>query len=314
MTDYVYFLQWQIVTYRVWHGFFVFASLLCVLYAEQGKKCSCALTFLNFLCLYYYEATFVIFVTAVCVLFALGTYWGQWQIVRRLAFTAAAGAVLSIGILFSQLVAFMGPEDAVKDIYYTIKARQFTDPDSPESAEVTEFYKSRNVAFFNNFASGTSLLHPSTLVTVTAHRHLSPYTPFIVIPVFLLIGAVAVCHVFMKSGRHESVLEDRTTPGSLFGVLRALGLIAACAVLIHAVLGILLPTTGAIVNSWRAWATGRLSLAILFGVVAFLGSMGFAAPPSDVPCARISRRKRWAPQRWRIRVRLEWSGRISCRP
>jgi hypothetical protein len=30
ITDYVLVAQWQVVTYRVWHLFFVFSSLLCV--------------------------------------------------------------------------------------------------------------------------------------------------------------------------------------------------------------------------------------------------------------------------------------------
>ncbi len=30
LTDYLFFAQWHVVTYRVWHVFFVFSSLLCV--------------------------------------------------------------------------------------------------------------------------------------------------------------------------------------------------------------------------------------------------------------------------------------------
>ena len=93
MTDYVYFVQWQVVTYRVWHGFFVFSSLLTTHYAGTGQKWWRFLTFLNYLCLFYFEAVFIIFVTSVCFVFAMTLYWGKWQTVRRLAFTAALARV-----------------------------------------------------------------------------------------------------------------------------------------------------------------------------------------------------------------------------
>lgn len=191
MTDYVFFVQWQVVTYRVWHGFFIFSSLLCVAYCDGGGKTWRILTFLNFLALFYFEAAFVIFVTTTCIAFAVYSCWGKWRAFRRLAYTAAAGAITGLAILLIQLVGYMGAENVAKDVYYTIKARQYTDPWATE-AEMMEFYRSRNIAFFDNFTRGTHFLKPINFLRISAYYHLSPYTPFVVVPAFLLVGAAAL--------------------------------------------------------------------------------------------------------------------------
>ena len=92
----------------------------------------------------------------------------------------------------------MGPSDTWKDIYYTIKARQYTEPGSAQIAEILHFYQSRKIVFFDNFASGQSLFEPRFFVNAMAYFHLGPYTPFVVMPVFLLGGAVLLRSMFSR--------------------------------------------------------------------------------------------------------------------
>lgn len=188
-TDYVYFVQWQVVTYRVWHGLFIFSSLLCVYYAKQGKGRWVALTFLNFLCLYYYELVFVIFTTVLCLSYACFLYWTDKKCFRRLAVVSGLGAFCSVAILLSQLVAYMGVEGTWNDIYYTVKARQFAEAGGKRAEEIYSFYQSHNIVFFLNFSDGRSFLNPAVFFPKTAYAHFGLFTAFLILPLLLLGGS-----------------------------------------------------------------------------------------------------------------------------
>ena len=86
MTDYLLFAQWQIVTYRVWYGFFFFSTLVCVLHVhETPNRKWTSLMLLNYACLFYFELVFAAFVTTTA-----GFYWRSSGTGRR-AFWRARG-------------------------------------------------------------------------------------------------------------------------------------------------------------------------------------------------------------------------------
>ena len=59
ITDYLLIAQWQVVTYRVWYEFFVFATILCVHGVGTGRLVWKVVTMLTFACLFYFEFVFV---------------------------------------------------------------------------------------------------------------------------------------------------------------------------------------------------------------------------------------------------------------
>ena len=73
ITDYLMQTQWLVNTWRAWHHFFAFSSLLCVHgLARRGRlpPWLVAITLLNFACLAYFEIVFAAFVTLLAAIYA----------------------------------------------------------------------------------------------------------------------------------------------------------------------------------------------------------------------------------------------------
>jgi hypothetical protein len=154
-TDYVLIAQWQVVTYRVWHMFFLFASLLCC----QGlggprRKMWSVITFVNYVCLFYFEFVFVAFVAILCGLYTAWLYRKRWHTIVTSWLVQLAGAITGLSILAIQLIAYMGWHDFLEDAYLTFLARNLATDSTSFEAMLREFYQSRNIAFFYNL--GTS--------------------------------------------------------------------------------------------------------------------------------------------------------------
>jgi hypothetical protein len=180
MTDYVMFAQWQVNTYRVWHGFFVFSSLLCVQGLGGARpRIWRWLTLLNFLGLFYYELVFVFFVCVTSLLYALYLYRRTPRVVLAGLLWGGAGGVLALGILFVQLTAYMGVKNVLQDARLTIHSRQFTPTDRPASEELLAFYRQHHIAFFPNFVDGRTLLNARAFLLSLSRYHLLPYTPIL---------------------------------------------------------------------------------------------------------------------------------------
>src|SRR5258708_33134297 len=68
-------LQWLVNTWRVWHFFFFFSTLLLAhAFADASSSTrrtvvNCALLFINFACLFYFELIFAMFVATFFALY-----------------------------------------------------------------------------------------------------------------------------------------------------------------------------------------------------------------------------------------------------
>ncbi len=188
MTDYVMFMQWQVVTYRVWHGFLVFASLASVEHAREGRRLWSFLTVLIFASTFYYEIVFALFVTVTTCVFALFILWSDKRVFARIAALSAGGAMLGASALLVQLVLYMGFDATVQDITYTIRARQFTTSETGADEELVSFFEKHKIVFFHNFENGTIFQSPQVLVHQTLIHHFGAYSPLNWIPVFMVVG------------------------------------------------------------------------------------------------------------------------------
>ncbi len=156
MTDYMLFAQWQAVTYRVWHGFFVFASLNCM-HEFDGKDKKWKLFFIaNFAALFYWELVFAFFVSVWSLAYYSFLIGGKFKKILKCGLYIAASGLLALGVLFTQLSLFMGYKNVLTDYYLTFFARNFTGDHIKMMQVLTEFYKDKNIAFFYNISDGSS--------------------------------------------------------------------------------------------------------------------------------------------------------------
>lgn len=188
MTDYLFFVEWQVSLYNVWHGFFFFSSLLCI--QELGKTTRrwqlLALTLLNFSALFYWEYVFTVFVTTLCVLYSLVLYRRQLRLVMLAAASIAGGALIAAGTLLTQLTAYMGWSNVLEDMRLTLTARNAAA--NPALLEkVTTFYHEHHIIFWYNFLDATPLRSLTALWNSLFEYHLKYYSPSILYALTVLL-------------------------------------------------------------------------------------------------------------------------------
>lgn len=190
ITDYLLFAQWQVNTYRIWHGFFLFAALLCVHGTSEWRRSHWVLaTILLYACLLYWELVFAAFVAVTAGAYTLWRYWRRPGLVALAAAVQTVGAALGVGVLVVQLVLYLGWHDFLADLRLTYAARNFVTDATIQN--VREFYRSRHIVFWENFQSDTHFGILSFVRSVFADL-LQVQTPlFILVAFSFAIAALA---------------------------------------------------------------------------------------------------------------------------
>lgn len=200
ITDYVLVAQWQVVTYRVWHGFFIFSTLLCVHGIYDRTRIWPILAVLNSAALFYFEFVFVAFLSIAAALYAMALYWRTPRLIVKSWAMQAIGGVVGLGILVTQLVLYMGWEDFLHDAYLTFVARnQFSGPEL--LAQLRDFFDKHNVVFWYNLEDGSQLRTLRNLVSSLTYYELQIHTPFFTVLTSMPILALALgtlWHYFEK--------------------------------------------------------------------------------------------------------------------
>lgn len=193
MTDYILFAQWQVVTYRVWHVFFLFSSLNCMqgLVKEQGYKWR-ILTFINFMCLSYWELVFALYITIWAFLyysfatrFTLAKLFKAWTWI-------SAGCITGIGILLAQLSLFMGFRNAITDLYITFFARNFSSDKSATQSLLKSFYEDKGIAGFYNIVDGSAYRSVVNFIRSFFEYGLKVHTPALSVTIFIIGSAIII--------------------------------------------------------------------------------------------------------------------------
>ena len=208
LTDYIMFLQWQVVTYRVWHTFFIAMCLYSVsAYAVSRSRIWFISFFIVWYFLFYYELTFAIF-TAVTV--GTWTLWRLRESFRRTAIVIAVqliGSVLGAATVVVQLVAYLGWNGFVQDISLTYSARNATNDPLQMAGLAQAFAREHNVVFFNNLADGSVYRTLSFAIESLTTWGLQVYSPglflaFAVCSVGAMIAVAPDGWVFRRLGAH----------------------------------------------------------------------------------------------------------------
>lgn len=190
ITDYILVAQWQVVTYRVWYGFFVFSSALCVHACADKLRFWRLATIVNFACLFYFEFVFVLFLSIATLVYAVLTLRNRRATVAFIA-AQAAGAAIGLGVLFVQLVAFLGWNDVLRDAYLTFVARNRFLSDPALLKEMKEFFDSRNIVFWYNLEDGSRFRTFGYFVASITFYELQIHTPlFTAFVAIVLLGLV----------------------------------------------------------------------------------------------------------------------------
>lgn len=190
ITDYVLVAQWQVVTYRVWHGFFVFSSMLCVHRMVEGRRFWTVITVINFSCLFYYELVFVAFVALSSAIYAAflcrhapGKVLGFWAL-------QVLGGFMALCVLVLQLYLYLGWDGLKTDLYLTFVARNQYQDSAALLQHMQEFFEPRNIVFWYNLADGAAFRTIGEFFASLLHFELQVRTPFLFL--LFLIGALAL--------------------------------------------------------------------------------------------------------------------------
>ena len=187
MTDYIFFAEWQVNTYRVWHGFFIFSSLLCATnIGGPKKKRWIVLTILNYIGLFYGELIFAAYVTIWAGLYSLALYGRQLKNLSISIACQLSGALMGVGILALQLLAFMGWQNVINDFKLTFVARNASENSTLTAATFGKFYDNFNIAFFYNIIDGAMFRNVLAFVKSFFQYGLQIYSSFLTIIILIL--------------------------------------------------------------------------------------------------------------------------------
>ncbi len=216
MTDYVFFAQWQVNTYRVWIPFFIFSSLLCAegLTGPRYKRWI-LLTYINSAFLFYYEFVFVAF-GALTTGFYIG--WRLRRDWRRLlaGWTALGlGAVTGLGVLTAQLIGYLGWQDFLTDAKLTFFARNMAEDPTAAMRLLRDFYGARNIAFFYNLMNGEMFDSWRAFRASFTRQQFEILTPFITVMTFVVLAGAALRSVRTRLARRLDARDVPPTMASL---------------------------------------------------------------------------------------------------
>ena len=196
VTDYLMSLQWIVNTWRVWHLFFFFSSLLLAhAYASREKSCHRAFLigialFTNFACLFYLE---LVFAAYVAIFFGLYLGFLLWREPKKLILgwtVAGLGGLSACAILVLQIVGYMGWQSFLTDFRFTFMSRNA----SPENLmafkeSVQAFMREHNLVFWDNFIFGnTDFRRPIEFIKLFFYYSLLMQAPILMI-VFLIAAS-----------------------------------------------------------------------------------------------------------------------------
>jgi hypothetical protein len=192
ITDYLFYTQWHVVTYRVWHLFFVFSSLLCIdgigRSAGRQRTLWLLLTFINFAGLFYFELVFVAFTAMLAGMYALWSYWRRPRTLLLAWIAEGLGGLCGVGVLILQLRMYLGWAALFEDFYLTFFTRNRVADDPAMLQQIESFYQDRNIAFWFNVVDVGDLRSLSAFVHQVFEYHLGVLTPFLTLVVLVVVG------------------------------------------------------------------------------------------------------------------------------
>jgi hypothetical protein len=160
ISDYVFFSQWQVVTYRVWGTFVFFLQFFSIEQYLKKKNIRWALVvFINTTLFCYGELIFAAFLGLFSFFWLTFRGWRDRRQYFIGVFCLIAGLLLAISILIAQGISYLGFDNFVKDIKLTFFARNNFNLETLSLVEISNFYKEHNVVFWENLVSRNQFIN-----------------------------------------------------------------------------------------------------------------------------------------------------------
>lgn len=182
ISDYVFFSQWQVVTYRVWYTLVFFLQFFAIEQYLKKKNARWAfLIFINTALFCYGELVFAAFLG----LFSF--FWltlRGWRDRKKLFFgilLLVTGLFLAIFTLVVQGIGYFGADNFLKDVQLTFFARNHFGSASLTIEEISKFYKEHNVIFWENIMGSDQFMGHQTFIRSIFSSFMNVYSPLIAI-------------------------------------------------------------------------------------------------------------------------------------
>jgi hypothetical protein len=203
MTDYILFAQWQVVTYRVWSGFFLFCELLLVsLYSDTLKLRWLLALYFSSLCLFYSELIFAVFVAITSFLLIVVISWSQKRKIFLVSTVIFVGALSGILIFFYQAILYLGYDNFLRDIQLTFGARNaYSSINDQIRQEIVNFYSQNGVIFWENFQNKSEFAGFKKFIQSFTYFDWQIHTPFFS---GLLLGPIVAAFIGLIQIKKEN--------------------------------------------------------------------------------------------------------------
>lgn len=202
ITDYIFFSQWQIVTYRVWYAFVFFAQFYLIerfLSAEHKSK-TFILILLNTALFSYGELVFCGFLGAASLLWLLFRGWNAKKSIALGCLALVVGLAISLILLFLQGVGYLGNENFITDLKITFFSRNDFNSGKIGIAEIAKFYRDNRVIFWENLQYRDSFIGAVPFVKSIVQPFANVHEPYALIFFSLPIVVLATAYGLNKLG------------------------------------------------------------------------------------------------------------------
>jgi hypothetical protein len=194
LTDYVFFSQWQVVTYRVWYAFVFFLQFYAVeKVLSSNNRYWLFLLAANTALFMYGELIFAAFLGIASFVWLLVRGWRKPKTVFWSTICLAVGVISAVALLMTQGIAFLGAEDFLRDLRLTFGARNEFDGGSLSISEIAAFYRDHNVIFWENMQGRDGYIGLVPFIRSLLQSFVQAYSPlpFICFLVFIITWVIA---------------------------------------------------------------------------------------------------------------------------
>lgn len=178
LTDYILFLQWQVVTYRVWHTFFIAACLWSVSSYMSSRDKNIFFAFFGlWYFLFYYELTFAIFTAVTIGMWSIWLFRSELRVAVKIICTQFVGSLAGALTVVFQLILYLGWDGFLKDLSLTYATRNEAVEDRISVELVKQFMDANHIVFFQNAVDSGAFRSASFVFDIFGRWGTFTYSP-----------------------------------------------------------------------------------------------------------------------------------------
>jgi len=186
LTDYLFFSQWQVVTYRVWYAFTFFFQFYSIERIRESKYWIFFLL-LNTILFSYGELVFAAYLLLASFLWAIFRSKNDIKLILLITSVIIFGFLFSFSLFIFQGIGFLGYENFLQDINLTFNSRNYSNNSNFSLFEVSKFYRDNNVIFWENIQSSSKYSGIIPFIQSIFTNFINTNSPLVIITVILML-------------------------------------------------------------------------------------------------------------------------------